>query len=84
MAGETEVKAQIKMRLLANGVPMVVIRSFQLAQKKSALQFKAIDQVRIAVLGTRGKVFRGTPAKRAQPMRRAKMPSALEQGDNVE
>ena len=38
-------KAQIKMRLNTSGVPIVVIRSFQLLQKKSALQFKAIDQV---------------------------------------
>ena len=45
VAGETEVKAQIKMRLKASGVPIVVIRSFQLVQKKSALQFKALDQV---------------------------------------
>jgi len=46
VAGETEVKAQIKMRLTpTSGVPIVVIRSFQLQQKKSSLQFKAIDQV---------------------------------------
>jgi len=46
VAGETEVKAQIKMRLTpTSGVPIVVIRSFQLQQKKSALQFKALDQV---------------------------------------
>ena len=45
VAGETEVKAQIKLRLRsAEGAPMVVIRSFQLTQKKTALQFKALDQ----------------------------------------
>ena len=39
-------KAQIKLRLRsAEGAPMVVIRSFQLTQKKTALQFKALDQV---------------------------------------
>lgn len=40
-------KAQIKLRLRsAEGAPMVVIRSFQLTQKKTALQFKALDQAR--------------------------------------
>ena len=40
-------KAQIKMRIrTATGAPMVVIRSFQLTQKKTALQFKALDQAR--------------------------------------
>ena len=52
VAGETEVKAQIKMRLSTSGVPIVVIRSFQLLQKKSALQFKAIDQVRLPASST--------------------------------
>ena len=46
VAGETEVKAQIKMRLTpTSGVPIVVIRSFQLQQKKSSLQFKTLEQV---------------------------------------
>ncbi|KAK9807149.1 hypothetical protein WJX73_000402 [Symbiochloris irregularis] len=45
IAGETEVKAQIKLRIRnANGSPIVIIRAFQLTQKKTALQFKAIDQ----------------------------------------
>ncbi|KAK9845385.1 hypothetical protein WJX81_005219 [Elliptochloris bilobata] len=44
--GETEVKAQIKLRLFSQaGAPVVVVRSFQLTQKKAALQFKALDQV---------------------------------------
>ncbi|KAK9817777.1 hypothetical protein WJX72_002045 [[Myrmecia] bisecta] len=45
VAGETEVKAQIKLRFrTSTGQPVVVIRTFQLTQKKTALQFKALDQ----------------------------------------
>ncbi|KIZ02464.1 DNA repair protein RAD50 [Monoraphidium neglectum] len=46
VAGETEVKAQIKLRFrTALGAPVVVCRSFQLSQKKAALQFKTLDSV---------------------------------------
>ncbi|CAD7702268.1 unnamed protein product [Ostreobium quekettii] len=46
IAGETEVKAQIKLRFHTNtGQPVVIIRSFQLTQKKSSMQYKALDQV---------------------------------------
>jgi hypothetical protein len=46
VAGETEVKAQIKLRFrTATGAPVVVCRSFQLSQKKAALQFKTLDSV---------------------------------------
>lgn len=46
VAGETEVKAQIKLRFItATRQPVVIIRSFQLTQKKSSLQFKALDNV---------------------------------------
>ncbi|DBB04466.1 hypothetical protein WJX77_008210 [Trebouxia sp. C0004] len=45
VAGETEVKAQIKLRFrTATSQPVVVIRTFQLTQKKNALQFKTLDQ----------------------------------------
>ncbi|KAL3148389.1 DNA repair protein rad50 [Trebouxia sp. C0009 RCD-2024] len=45
VAGETEVKAQIKLRFrTATSQPVVVIRTFQLTQKKTALQFKTLDQ----------------------------------------
>ncbi|GBF92537.1 DNA repair protein [Raphidocelis subcapitata] len=46
VAGETEVKAQIKLRFrTATGAPVVVCRSFQLSQKKAGLQFKTLDSV---------------------------------------
>jgi hypothetical protein len=39
VAGETEVKAQIKLRIrTAQGAPIVIVRSFQLVQKAKALQ----------------------------------------------
>ena len=42
MAGETEVKAQIKLRIrTAQGAPVVIMRSFQLTQKKTALQVRS-------------------------------------------
>eukprot|EP00891_Asterochloris_glomerata_P005919 jgi/Astpho2/5919/gw1.00080.120.1_t len=45
VAGETEVKAQIKLRFrTATSQPVVINRTFQLTQKKTALQFKAVDQ----------------------------------------
>lgn len=46
VAGETEVKAQIKLRFITGaGQPVVVIRSFQLTQRKSSMAFKALDNV---------------------------------------
>jgi DNA repair protein RAD50 len=46
VAGETEIKAQIKLRFsTATGQPVVIIRSFQLTQRKSTMQFKALDNV---------------------------------------
>ena len=39
VAGEPEVKAQIKLRIrTAQGAPIVIVRSFQLVQKAKALQ----------------------------------------------
>lgn len=39
VAGESEVKAQIKLRVrTAQGAPVVIVRSFQLVQKPKALQ----------------------------------------------
>eukprot|EP00775_Hariotina_reticulata_P006345 gene6345-6579_t len=53
VAGETEVKAQIKLRLRASTqMPFVVVRSFQSVQKKATLQFKSLD----ATLQTYNKV----------------------------
>uniref|UniRef100_A0A1D2A4U2 DNA repair protein RAD50 n=1 Tax=Auxenochlorella protothecoides TaxID=3075 RepID=A0A1D2A4U2_AUXPR len=46
VAGETEVKAQIKLRFITGaGQPVVVIRSFQLTQRKASMAFKALDNV---------------------------------------
>lgn len=46
VAHETEVKAQIKLRFItSSGQPVVVVRSFQLSQKKAALQFKTLDSI---------------------------------------
>ncbi|KAK2076466.1 hypothetical protein QBZ16_000991 [Prototheca wickerhamii] len=46
VAGETEVKAQIKLRFITgSGQPVVVIRSFQLTQRKASMAFKALDNV---------------------------------------
>ncbi len=46
MAGDTEVKAQIKLQCkTVLGKPFVVVRSFQLTQKKGGkYEFKALDQ----------------------------------------
>lgn len=44
VAHEPEVKAQIKLRLNTSlGQPVVVLRSFQLTQKKTTMQFKTLD-----------------------------------------
>ncbi|PNH09406.1 DNA repair protein RAD50, partial [Tetrabaena socialis] len=46
VAGETEVKGQIKLQFrTATGSPIIVTRSFLLTQKKTALQFKSLDAV---------------------------------------
>lgn len=46
MAGETETKGQIKLRFkTAAGKDVVCIRSFQLTQKVSKMEFKAIESV---------------------------------------
>lgn len=44
MAGENEVKAQIKLRFrTVIGKPVIAIRSFALTQKASRLEFKTLD-----------------------------------------
>lgn len=44
IAHETEVKALIKLRFTTStGTPVVVLRSFQLTQKKTNMQFKTLD-----------------------------------------
>lgn len=46
MAGETETKGQIKLRFkTAAGKDVVCIRSFQLTQKASKMEYKAIESV---------------------------------------
>lgn len=46
VAGESEVKAQIKLRFVtAAGQPVVVVRCFQLTQRKASLAFRALDNV---------------------------------------
>ena len=46
VAGETETKGQIKLRFkTAAGKDVVCIRSFQLTQKASKMEFKAIESV---------------------------------------
>jgi DNA repair protein RAD50 len=46
VAGETETKGQIKLRFkTAAGKNVVCIRSFQLTQKASKMEFKAIESV---------------------------------------
>lgn len=44
IAGETEVKARIKLRFYdAQQNPFIIVRSFQLTQTKKTMQFKALD-----------------------------------------
>eukprot|EP00967_Tisochrysis_lutea_P136328 scaffold243098_cov14-Tisochrysis_lutea.AAC.1 len=44
MANETDIKAQIKLRFLTSSKqPVVVVRSFQLIEKKTTRQFKTLD-----------------------------------------
>jgi len=46
VAGETETKGQIKLRFkTAAGRDVVCIRSFQLTQKASKMEYKAIESV---------------------------------------
>lgn len=46
MAGETETKGQIKLRFkTAAGKDVVCIRSFQLTQKATKMEYKAIESV---------------------------------------
>eukprot|EP00798_Chlamydomonas_sp_ICE-L_P012325 gene12325-15495_t len=46
VAHDSEVKAQIKLRFnTSTGQPVVVMRSFQLTQKKTNMQFKTLDSV---------------------------------------
>ena len=46
VSGETETKGQIKLRFkTAAGKDVVCIRSFQLTQKASKMEFKAIESV---------------------------------------
>lgn len=46
VAGETETKGQIKLRFkTAAGKDVVCIRSFQLTQKTSKMEYKAIESV---------------------------------------
>jgi hypothetical protein len=46
VAGEPEVKAQIKLRIrTAQGAPIVIVRSFQLVQKAKALQVYSLDML---------------------------------------
>eukprot|EP00898_Chlorokybus_atmophyticus_P003192 jgi/Chlat1/3874/Chrsp26S04017 len=46
IAGETEVKAQIRLRFRSiSGKPVVCVRSFQLTQKASKMEYKAIESI---------------------------------------
>lgn len=46
VSGETETKAQVKLRFkTVTGRDVVSIRSFQLTQKASKMEFKAIESV---------------------------------------
>ena len=48
VAGEPEVKAQIKLRIrTAQGAPIVIVRSFQLVQKAKALQVYSLDMLQL-------------------------------------
>lgn len=56
VAGETETKGQIKLRFkTAAGKDVVCIRSFQLTQKASKMEYKAIESV-IQTLDHNGEV----------------------------
>lgn len=56
VAGETETKGQIKLRFkTAAGKDVVCIRSFQLTQKASKMEFKAIESVLQTINHTRAR-----------------------------
>lgn len=58
MAGETETKGQIKLRFkTAAGKDVVCIRSFQLTQKASKLEYKAIESVLQTINSLTGEVL---------------------------
>jgi hypothetical protein len=58
VAGETETKGQIKLRFkTAAGKDVVSIRSFQLTQKASKMEFKAIESVLQTINPHTGEVF---------------------------
>lgn len=55
ISGDSEVKAQIKLRFLTSTrQPVIVIRSFQLTQKKATMQYKALDNTLQTVNKTTG------------------------------
>lgn len=59
VAGETETKGQIKLRFkTAAGKDVVCIRSFQLTQKASKMEFKAIESVLQTINPHTGEVLR--------------------------
>lgn len=61
VAGETETKGQIKLRFkTAAGKDVVCIRSFQLTQKASKMEYKAIESVLQTVNPHTGEVYRST------------------------
>lgn len=62
VAGETEVKGQIKLRFkTAAGKDVVCIRSFQLTQKGVKLEYKAIESVLQTIDPVSGEVRERSP-----------------------
>jgi hypothetical protein len=58
VAGETETKGQIKLRFkTAAGKDVVCIRSFQLTQKASKMEYKAIESVLQTINSITGEVW---------------------------
>lgn len=58
VAGETETKGQIKLRFkTAAGKDVVCIRSFQLTQKASKMEYKAIESVLQTINPHTGEVY---------------------------
>lgn len=65
VAGETETKGQIKLRFkTAAGKDVVCIRSFQLTQKASKMEYKAIESVLQTINPHSGEVNVPFPRKR--------------------
>lgn len=57
VSGETETKAQVKLRFkTVTGRDVVSIRSFQLTQKASKMEFKAIESVLQTINPVNGEV----------------------------